>query len=157
MRITALFLLSLLFIQCKPINLYEQTIDIPQHKWKSDFIPSCTFQVSDTTAQYETFLILRHTDAYPYNNIWLFVQVETPDKVISFRTEQRLGNNEKGWFGTGLNDVYEHRISLRAELTKAGLNGYSKSGPYTFRLTQIMREDPLPAVLQAGIRVERIH
>ncbi len=154
MRPSVILLLCFLLTQCTPIDLYERTIDIPQHQWKSDFVPTCTFQLSDSTALYETSLILRHTDAYPFNNIWLNIAVETPDTLISFRTEQRLGNNEQGWLGTGLNDVYEHRIPLNAELEKAGVS-FRKEGPYTFRLTQIMREDPLSAVLQVGIRVER--
>lgn len=154
MRILVSLLLCLTLIQCKPIDLYERTVDIPQHKWKSDFIPTCTLELSDTASLYETSLILRHTDAYPFNNIWLNIQVQTPDTLVSFRTEQRLGNNEQGWLGTGLNDVYEHRIPLNRELEKAGVS-FRRAGPYTFRLTQIMREDPLPEVLQAGIRVER--
>lgn len=157
MRSLFVLLLVSLLVQCKPIDLYEKTVDIPQHRWRSDFTPTCTFLITDSTARYETFLILRHIDTYPFNNIWLSIQVETPDTLVSFQTEQRLGNNEKGWLGTGLNDIYEHRIPLSTALRKAGIDRYSRKGAYTFRLKQIMREDPLPAVLQAGIRVERMN
>ena len=154
MRFTAALFLLLFLSQCKPIDLYEQTVDIPKHRWSSEFSPSCTFAIRDTNALYEAFLILRHTDAYPFNNIWLDIQIEAPDTMYTIRTEQRLGNNEQGWLGTGLNDVYEHRIPLNRELEKANVS-FRRSGEYTFRLKQIMREDPLPHVLQAGIRIER--
>lgn len=155
MRPIALFLLSLLLIQCRPIDLYERTVNIPGHAWKSNFKPSFSFEITDTTSRYHVSLILRHTDAYPYNNIWLDVQLETPDSLFSMRTEQRLGSNEQGWLGTGLNDVYEHRILLNPTLEDSGVS-FRKPGRYTFELAQVMREDPLPEVLQAGIRVERI-
>ena len=154
MRVPIVILTILFFVQCKPIDLYERTIDIPKHQWSGDFVPSCSFTISDAQALYQASLILRHTDAYPFNNIWLDVQIEAPDTLYSFRTEQILGNNEQGWLGTGLNDVYEHRIPLNNELAKAGVS-FRRSGNYTFRLKQIMREDPLPAILQAGIRIER--
>lgn len=154
MRLIALILFLTLFAQCQQINLYEQTANIPGHAWRSDFTPKFSFQITDTNALYQASLILRHTDAYPFNNIWLDLQVETPDSLFTIRTEQRLGNNEQGWLGTGLNDVYEHRISLNNELGKAGVS-FRKAGTYTFQLAQVMREDPLPHVLQAGIRVER--
>lgn len=154
MRLAAITLLSLLLTQCKQIDLYERTVDIPKHAWKSDFTPTFSFTIKDTTSLYGASLILRHTDAYPYNNIWLSIQVEAPDTLYVFRTEQRLGSNEQGWLGTGLNDVYEHRLSLNTALENAGVS-FRRAGVYTFRLTQLMREDPLPHVLQAGIRVER--
>jgi gliding motility-associated lipoprotein GldH len=164
MRLITLIFLSLLLCQCSPINLYERTANIPQHAWRSDFKPSFSFDITDTTSSHEVSLILRHTDAYPFNNIWLDIRVESPDSLFTIRTEQRLGNNEQGWLGTGLNDVYEHRILLNGELGKAGLlksgpaSGkatFRKVGKYTFQLAQVMRKDPLPNVLQAGIRVER--
>lgn len=154
MRLAAITILSFLLTQCKQIDLYERTANIPKHAWKSDFTPTFSFNIKDTTALYGASLILRHTDAYPYNNIWLSIQVEAPDTMYVFRTEQRLGSNEQGWLGTGLNDVYEHRLSLNTALENAGVS-FRRAGVYTFRLTQLMREDPLPHVLQAGIRVER--
>lgn len=154
MRALIAVLTLILLVQCRSIDLYERTVNIPKHAWSSDFTPSFEFEIKDTISLYEASLVLRHTDGYPFNNIWLIVQVETPDSLFTFRTEKKLGDNDKGWLGTGLNDVIEHRISLNPDLANAGIS-FRKSGTYTFRLTQIMREDPLPEVLQAGIRVER--
>jgi hypothetical protein len=154
MRVLLFTLFSLLLVHCRPIDLYERTVNIPKQAWRSDYSPSFPFQIKDTNSLYEVSLVLRHTDAYPFNNIWLKVQVETPDSLYTFQTEKKLGNNEQGWLATGLNDVFEHRISLNTELSTAGIS-FRKPGNYTFRLTQLMREDPLPQVLQAGIRVER--
>lgn len=154
MRALIAVLFLILLVHCRPIDLYERTVNIPKHAWSSDFTPSFEFEIKDTITLYEVSLVLRHTDGYPFNNIWLNVQVETPDSLYTFRAEKKLGDNDKGWLGTGLNDVIEHRISLNPDLANAGIS-FRRSGTYTFRLTQIMREDPLPQVLQTGIRVER--
>jgi len=58
-----------------------------------------------------------------------------------------LRHNEK-WLGTGMDDIYEHRIKLTDPQ-------YLKAGIYHFRIEQIMREDPLENVMNIGLRVEK--
>jgi gliding motility-associated lipoprotein GldH len=63
-----------------------------------------------------------------------------------------LATNDNGWLASGMDDIYEHRISL----TPANENFYfRKKGDYTFTLEQVMREDPLKNVLNAGLRIEK--
>ena len=66
--------------------------------------------------------------------------------------ELPLASKEKGWLGTGMDDIYEHRINI----TPANDNFYfRKSGEYVFTLEQVMREDPLQQVLDVGLRLEK--
>jgi len=64
------------------------------------------------------------------------------------RYELQLATNEKGWLGTGMDDIYEHRIALTNPQRFRG-------GTYKFVVEQVMREDPLQHVWNAGIRVEK--
>lgn len=100
-------------------------------------------------------LILRHTDKYNYTNIWLKLSVKYPgqDSAVTFRVDKRLASSD-GWLGTGMDDVYDHRINLNEELTANNIS-FRRKGDYTFTLQQIMREDPLKHVLNAGIRIEK--
>jgi hypothetical protein len=50
-----------------------------------------------------------------------------------------------------MNDVYERRVRLFGQAVRFG-----RSGQALFTLQHIMREDPLPGVLQAGIRIEPV-
>ena len=67
---------------------------------------------------------------------------------IKIQYDLTLATNEKGWLGSGMDDIYEHRIPLTPEES-------FKPGNYTFRVEQIMREDPLKNVLNVGLRVEK--
>lgn len=70
------------------------------------------------------------------------------DTAIKIQRDLVLATNEKGWLGTGMDDIYEHRIKLtESEIFKAG--------NYKFTVEQIMRENPLKNVLNAGIRIEK--
>ena len=68
------------------------------------------------------------------------------------RYDLQLANNENGWLASGMDDIYEHRISL----TPGNENFYfRRKGDYTFTVEQIMREDPLEHVLNVGLRIEK--
>jgi gliding motility-associated lipoprotein GldH len=128
---------------------------ITGHEWKSSFIPQFSFLINDTSARYDLSITLRHRDLYHYNNIWLQINLLSPDgKQYNFQTEKQLGTNESGWLGTGMDDIYEHRISLQKELIENGVS-LRKKGRYTLSIKQIMREDPLEQVMNVGLRIEK--
>jgi gliding motility-associated lipoprotein GldH len=146
-----LFLASCIFflVSCADIDLYEKNVTMPKHKWSSTYKPEFTFIIKDTTASYQLFFVLRHTEKYNFNNIWINLYSQPPgDTVHKARYELPLATNDKGWLGTGMDDIYEHRIPL-TDIRRF------RAGTYKFLLEQIMREDPLDNVLNAGLRVEK--
>ena len=146
------FLLLLVFAlgSCQTIDIYEKTTAFKTHSWDSASKPSFTFAIKDTTTLYNIFLVLRHEDAYDYNNIWINLIVKGPASTDTVRREFILGNNKQGWLGSGMDDVFEHRIPFNDKPTPL------HSGKYTFTLQQDMREDPLEHVMNVGIRVEKV-
>src|SRR5690349_7216854 len=114
----------LLFAACGTADVFEKNVSIPEHSWSSNFKPEVSFKVSDTTSLYNFFVVLRHTDAYRYNNIWMNVYVQTPgDTLRKQRLDLRLATDYKGWLGTGMDDIFEHRILITREpqrLPRAG-------------------------------------
>lgn len=144
-----LLIAGLLINSCTTIDVYEKTAAMPKHEWKEKHTPSFTFAISDTTSLYNIFVVLRHTDAYHFNNIWLNLTTKTPlDSTGPQQLNLQLADNKNGWLGTGMDDIYEHRIKI------AGPSKLHK-GNYTFTLQHIMREEPLQFILHAGIRVEK--
>jgi gliding motility-associated lipoprotein GldH len=137
-------------IACAQVDLYEKTVSLPNHEWKSDNKPEFSFTIKDTTSLYKVFFIMRHTEKYNYKNIWINLYSQpagdTMHKVVY---EIPLATNEKGWLGTGIDDIYEHRLQLTTAVKfKAGVN--------KLMLENIMREDPLKQVLNVGIRIEKL-
>lgn len=82
------------------------------------------------------------------------IQSPGSDSVHTFMINKQLGSDEKGWLGSGMDDIFEHRISLHQDLVSNDIS-FRKPGKYTFSLEQIMRDDPLKHVLNAGIRIEK--
>lgn len=135
---------------CKTVDLYEKWATMPKQEWKSDFIPSFKFTIKDTAVPYQLYVVLRHTQQYNYNNIYVNVWAKGPqqDSAVNIQQDLLLATNEKGWLGQGMDDIYSHMIKLGDPILL-------KAGDYEFKLEQIMRENPLKHVLDAGIRIEK--
>ncbi len=153
---TAILLITICYLiltSCNTIDLYEKVEAIPGHKWSSSFKPAFSFTIKDTATPYQLFVILRHNNKYNYNNIWVTLHTKSPGGTVAkAQYELPLATNEKGWLGSGMDDLYEHRIAL----TPTNQNFYFKrAGNYIFTLEHIMREDPLESVMNVGLRIEK--
>lgn len=157
-RISSFYIASLvllvgylfLFSACTPpVNTFEKNIPIPAHAWSSSFKPQITFNITDSTASYAMYVVVRHTDAYRFKNIWINVTTQPPTgETHSQSLDLKLATDEKGWLGRGMDDIFEHRILIMpAQRLHAGA--------YQFTLENIMREDPLQHVMNVGIRLEK--
>ena len=148
-----LLLASTWLSSCQTVDLYEKTVAIPEHDWKSSFKPEFKFIIKDTAASYQLYIVLRHNEKYNYNNIWVNLNTQAPGTPPQkFMLELPLASSEKGWLGTAMDDLYEHRIAVTLDPAKFN---FSKSGEYAFTIEQAMREDPLQNVLNVGLRIEK--
>jgi gliding motility-associated lipoprotein GldH len=148
-RYIFLFIGLMVFWACTSLNMFEKSVPFPNHVWSSTDTPSFHFNITDTNALYNLYVVFRHEDAYRYKNVWLHITVHVPDPTYSFNREFTLANSA-GWLCTAKDDIVDHRLPFNAVPAKL------KKGEYSFTLEQIMREDPLQLVLNAGIRIVKI-
>jgi gliding motility-associated lipoprotein GldH len=153
---------SMQLLSCDTINLYEKVVPVPKHQWQTTFRPEFTFNINDTTVPYQAFVILRHNNQYRYNNIWINLWAKSPsDTAQKLSLELPLATKE-GWLGTGMDDLFEHRVRIGGEVrkfdfVKMGADGFyfTRAGEYTFSVEQIMRDNPLLHVMNVGLRLEK--
>lgn len=140
---------------CKPpkLDVYEKNLEIPGHEWSSDYKPSFEIKIlpEDTAWLYNIYVNIRHTDAYPYSNIWLLIGTQYPGDSIpkEQRVELPLADVTGKWSGTGIDDIFEHRIFIQQQAT------FNIPGTYKFTFEQNMRQNPLPDVMNVGVRIEK--
>lgn len=143
----------LLFLSaCGNLNNFEKNVAMPGNAWPADFIPEISVQITDTTSAYDMYLVLRHTNAYRWNNLWINFYIQHPGQNSEFKTQRldiTLATDDKGWLGSGMDDIFEQRQLIFQDFK------FPDTGTYTFKIEQIMREDPLQEVLNAGIRLQK--
>lgn len=148
--LTSFFLLPF----CGKVDVFEKNATIPQQSWSSNYKPEITFTIppEDTTSRYNIFIVIRHTDAYRYKNIWINIHTESPGGVVNNQPlNLQLATDNKGWLGSGMDDIYEHRIQITPPQNPIRLS----AGTYRFKLENLMREDPLKNVMNVGIRLQK--
>ena len=144
-----LLITSIFGDDCTQVEVYECTANISGTEWQNTQVPSFSFDVTDTTKEYNVYVVLRHTNLYPFRNLWLDVGIQNNNDTLRYQKFELQVANSSQWLGTGMKDVYEHRAPLFPSAIK-----FPQTGKVTFHLKQIMRRNPLPGVLQVGIRVQ---
>lgn len=147
----ALLFIAFVFTGCIHINLYEKQVPIPAQEWRYDFSPEFNFEIKDTVSTFLLYVVIRHTDMYQFNNLWLRIGTQPPGDTMSFQNLNLQLASGNRWEGLGVNDIYEVR-----KLISPGPIPFRKAGEYTFNVSQIMRENPLKYILDVGIRLEKV-
>lgn len=145
-----LFLLSGVLSACQPGRVFEQNKAVPVQGWS--YTDPLTFEVHipDTTAAYHLFIQVRHTDAYAYSNLWLILETYLPDSsVFTEKVQLVLAEPDGRWTGNCIDGICFNSILIK------NLVRFPQAGLYRFKLEQDMRENPLPSILDIGLRIER--
>lgn len=145
-------LLGTLLGSCTRIDMFEKQVSIPDQQWFNQYKPQFSFLIADTSGLYNIYIIIRHTDGYEYNNIWLRLGSTAPGDTMRYQNiNLSLATDLKGWDGTGTDDIFEVR-----KIITPGPVPIKRTGIYKFTVEQIMRENPLKHILSVGLRVERV-
>ncbi len=143
---------ALLFfiISCDPSRVYEKNKKIPDYNWEINNPLQFEVNILDTINPHHIYLNVRHAGYYGFSNIFLFVDSWLPDGRHSRDTVELIFAGPDGrWKGDGLGDIWDNRMLFKKDII------FPLSGIYRFRLTQAMRVNPLPGIMDAGIRIEK--
>ncbi|HMK03109.1 MAG TPA: gliding motility lipoprotein GldH [Ferruginibacter sp.] len=142
---------SLQLFSCTQTDVFEKNTVIPKYEWQSSFKATGSFLIKDTVSAYNIYLVLRHTDAYKYNNVWLNIGLQPPgDSLHIQKVDLQLGDDVNGWEGSGMNDIWEVRKLLNGQPRR-----FKQGGNYNFSISHIMRDNPLLNVMSVGLRIEK--
>jgi len=142
---------SLQLFSCTQTDVFEKNTVIPKYEWQNSFKAAGSFLIKDTVSAYNIYLVLRHTDAYKYNNIWLNIGLQPPgDSLHIQKVDLQLGDDANGWEGSGMNDIWEVRKLLNGQPRR-----FRQAGNYNFSISHIMRDNPLLSIMSVGLRIEK--
>ena len=134
---------------CSPINVYQQQRIIPNFEWDKSNVLTYSYINDNAITNKKLFLALRHTNNYPYNNMWvrLIATNGTTNKVdTTINVPLTRNNANQAWAGLSMDDIVEIYCPISTFVGDKGL--------YTFTLQQVMRVNPLPQVISVGMRIE---
>ena len=111
--------------------------------WHVDSIPSFDYTITDAAAEYRMLVYVRHTERYPYQNMWLFVDEGTHRDTIEFY----LADDRGRWLGD------KHHGFIEMPVLYEAARQFPDTGTYTLRIAQGMRDSVLRGVTDIGLEI----
>jgi len=146
-----LLLMSLWFLlSCGPKPTYEKMQKISSAGWNYDEVIRFNFEIKDTTVLYDLSFSVRHTNDYPFSNLWLKTITIIPDETKKeARLELILAEADGQWRGKGMG----HTKSLLTPIQEKF--HFAKTGKYEIQVIQNMRTNPLPSIQSIGLMLTK--
>ncbi|GHU87849.1 gliding motility lipoprotein GldH [Bacteroidia bacterium] len=146
-HILILLLLIVLSACSGKSDIYFQFKGIENAGWNKNTTYDFAVNITDTVSVYNIFLEIRNNESYSFRNLWLFVDLKTPEGNMRKDTVNcELADAMGEWYGKGSN---LHTLSLPYE---QGFR-FRIPGAYIYSIKQGMREDDLKGISDIGLRV----
>lgn len=145
-RIFIIIAISGLLWGCRSNATYADFQSVPLFQWEMDSVTTFTYEAQQ---RYDGRILInvRHTDNYPYQNMWLFVGVNAPDTSYVDSIEFYLADNRGKWLGKGRNGFIDMPVLYEQHFA------FDSAGVYTFTLQHGMREQALRGISDIGVTI----
>jgi len=139
-----------LFTACNKNVVYSKYQSFKENEWYAKDKAIFDVEITDTQSLNNISLMVRHADAYPFSNLYLFVTTVYPDgKRLVDTMEIVLASTKGEWFGSGAGDIFDLKVPIKKNTR------FVLPGKYQFSFEQGMRVDPLPLIMDLGFEVEK--
>lgn len=107
------------------------------------------FNSEDAQKAKNIIFVVRNNNNYPYSNLRLIVNFESPTKKIKTDTlNYILAKPDGEWIGTGFGETKEILFQYKLNYN------FAEKGLYKINVTQAMRRNILPGIEDFGIKIE---
>lgn len=145
-----LFSFVLLFTSCRNNVVFSKYENFPNNEWFAKNKVTFDLEMQDINSLHDISVMVRHADAYPYSNLYLFLTTKYPDGKVTLDTLECILANQKGeWMGNGAGDIFDITIPLKQSTR------FPLAGKYSFTFEQAMRTDPLPLIMDFGFEIKK--
>jgi len=129
---------------CSTDTVYSQFVSIPSEEWRADMQPEFTFAIEDKETDYRILLYVRHTERYPYQNMWLFVSDGQQHRdTIEFY----LADDRGQWLGDRHHGFIEMPVLFEENYH------FPDTGTYHMAIQHGMRDSVLRGVMDVGVEI----
>ncbi|HLP64131.1 gliding motility lipoprotein GldH [Flavobacterium sp.] len=148
-------LLALVVISCDKKSVFDEYKSVDT-SWHKDTIVSFKLPQLDKAKKYNLFVNIRNNNDYPYNNLFLIVSMEQPNKKVIVDTlEYQMANPDGTLMGEGFSDIKLSKLLYKENVS------FDLKGDYTVKIQHANRQtgkivgvENLKGVTDVGFRIE---
>ena len=128
---------------CHHDIIYSQFCSIPSANWSIDEEAQFEYAISEIDADYQVLIYVRHTERYPYQNMWLFVEDNGRIDTIEFY----LSDDHGQWLGDKHHGFIEMPVLYEED------KHFPDTGIYHLSIQHGMRDSVLRGVTDLGLEI----
>lgn len=158
MKIKSSILFILIFfslISCDQKRVFDEYQSVGK-SWHKDSIVSFDLPQLDAKKTYNLYVNVRDNDDYPFNNLFLIVSLEQPNKQIKVDTlEYQMTNPDGTLLGEGFTDIKENKLFYKDKVS------FTQKGLYKIHIKHALRQTgkiegvtSLNGISDVGFRIE---
>ncbi|MBR1809520.1 MAG: gliding motility lipoprotein GldH [Paludibacteraceae bacterium] len=144
----------LLLCTCTRQTIFSEYHSLPRNGWNADSAICFTFAAPDTVGNYDIIVSIRHTQQYPYQNMWLFVGQTSAQQLTDSAVQQRTDTiefylaDERGrWLGNGYGNIREMPVLYQHDIT------FPSTDTISLLIRHAMRENELHGIDKVGVQI----
>ena len=135
--------LLMLLSSCSSDIVYSHFEPINSEQWHIDSVARFDFSIEDVESDYQMLIYVRHTERYPYQNMWLFVNDSLHCDTIEFYLADARGQ----WLGNQHHGFIEMPVLLEQEMH------FPDTGMYHLTIQHGMRDSLLRGITDVGLEI----
>ena len=148
-------LILLLVISCDKKRVFDEYKSVGK-TWHKDSIVTFDLPKLDSKKFFDLYVTVRDNDAYPFNNLFLIVSLEQPNRKVKVDTlEYQMTNPDGTLLGDGFSDIKESKLFYKGKVN------FTQKGIYKIHIQQATRQTgkiegipSLPGISDVGFRIE---
>jgi len=134
-----------LFTSCSSDVVYSRFSPMKSGEWHQDSVVCFDYSITDNHAAYQMVIYVRHTERYPYQNMWLFVDNAGQTDTLEFY----LADDRGRWLGDKHHGFIEMPVLLEDS------KQFPDTGLYRLSIRQGMRDSLLRGITDIGLEIIR--
>ena len=142
-------LLFFFLVSCSHNEIFFEYHSFKKEGWDRKDAAAFHINTNNTTDLFDVSLEIRNNNDYPFRNIWLFVDSQTPGgKVRTDTIGVDLADVYGKWYGKGIS-LYSLTIPYETGIR------FRQEGTYTYFIRHGMREDRLKGISDIGLKISK--
>ncbi len=150
-------LVTLLIISCDKKRVFDEYKSVG-NAWHKDSIITFKLPKLESEKNYNLFVNVRDNNDYPFDNLFLIVSLEQPNKKVIVDTlEYKMANPDGTLMGDGFTDIKESKLFYKEKMS------FKLKGDYKIHIQQAVRQtgkvagvNDLKGITEIGFRIESI-
>ncbi len=135
--------LVMLMTSCRKGIVVSQFVAIPSGEWQVDSAMVFDYTIDDAQPDYRMVVYVRHTERYPYQNMWLFIDNGARRDTIEFY----LADDRGQWLGDKHHGFIEMPVLFEENYH------FPDTGTYHLEIVHGMRDSLFRGVTDIGLEI----